>query len=571
MQENIHKTRHNWHVFVLLISVAVGTALFLVGLFANHLGMDTNEGWGIRRVIVLTGGELLAVISVLLLTRFKPQDKVTGWAIGFVVIQCILIYWWYGTAGTMSISFHGGYYDLQAQAFLKGQLDLLVKPSPELLALSDPYDPNQNGNLRLHDALLYHNKYYLYWGPFPAMILAGVNLFINKNISDSFLVILFLSGYVIFMALTAMEIRRHFFPAVQSWILVFSVLIGGLMNPILWLLARPAIYEAAIAGGQCFLFAGIYLGLITFRDGKIRYLNLALCSFFLAGSVLTRINLAPAVVWAALCIAYIIWMRSTTPIQLFKPLLALGIPLTVGALILFSYNALRFGSPFDVGMQYQLAGIHVREYLKNHTVESPAYIFFNLASYFFYPVQKVETFPFITSAWHPTVANPDLGFQFIEPVAGVMTTTAFFWFLALPVVVGIFQIHHRRLMGINSERPVASVSKSLPSKAWVVHLFAGLAVMAFLLISLLYTSTMRYIFDFAPSLYMLAVISLMQGFNIFKHRLAHLILIVFFLTTGIATIVNGILLGFIGYENIFSQTNPNLFQSLTIFFSFLNK
>lgn len=49
----------------------------------------------------------------------------------------------------------GSYYDLLADAFVHGQLHLRIKPAPELLALSDPYDPETNWRYRLHDALLY--------------------------------------------------------------------------------------------------------------------------------------------------------------------------------------------------------------------------------------------------------------------------------------------------------------------------------------------------------------------------------------------------------------------------------
>ena len=36
------------------------------------------------------------------------------------------------------------YYGMLAQAFLNGQTSLLTQPSPELLALADPYDPEAN-------------------------------------------------------------------------------------------------------------------------------------------------------------------------------------------------------------------------------------------------------------------------------------------------------------------------------------------------------------------------------------------------------------------------------------------
>ena len=63
------------------------------------------------------------------------------------------------------------HYALLTDAFLAGRTSLLVRPDPELLALSNPYDPVANVNYRLHDASLYGGKYYLYFGPAPAIVL----------------------------------------------------------------------------------------------------------------------------------------------------------------------------------------------------------------------------------------------------------------------------------------------------------------------------------------------------------------------------------------------------------------
>src|SRR5713101_86638 len=61
------------------------------------------------------------------------------------------------------------YYNLLSDAFLAGRLSLVVEPSKELLNLPDPYDPSLNAKFRLHDASLYKGKYYLYFGPVPAV------------------------------------------------------------------------------------------------------------------------------------------------------------------------------------------------------------------------------------------------------------------------------------------------------------------------------------------------------------------------------------------------------------------
>ena len=64
----------------------------------------------------------------------------------------------------------GDYYNLLVDGFRHGHLYLPVKPEPELLALENPYDPVANAAYRLLDPSLYNGRYYLYFGPVPAVV-----------------------------------------------------------------------------------------------------------------------------------------------------------------------------------------------------------------------------------------------------------------------------------------------------------------------------------------------------------------------------------------------------------------
>ncbi len=196
--------------------------------------------------------------------------KAAGGVAILAVLQCMVIYFWYESAGTMEMIPSTGYYDMQASAFLHGQLALVEKPAPELQSLPDPYDPEQNAPYRLHDASYYKGKYYLYWGPFPALILVIPKLLLGISISDSVLVLLFMSGYAVFLALNLSIIRTMYSPALPGWTFIPAILVGGLMNPALWLLARPAVYEAAISGGQCCALGGLYFALSALRGNRIK-------------------------------------------------------------------------------------------------------------------------------------------------------------------------------------------------------------------------------------------------------------------------------------------------------------
>lgn len=89
-----------------------------------------------------------------------------------------------GRPGTSAFA---GNHNLLAQAFLAGHLYLTIPPDPRLLALPDPYDPGQNHLYRL-PASLYKDRYYLYWGPAPVLLLflpfrAPTGLYFPENLA----------------------------------------------------------------------------------------------------------------------------------------------------------------------------------------------------------------------------------------------------------------------------------------------------------------------------------------------------------------------------------------------------
>src|SRR5688500_5847954 len=140
------------------------------------------------------------------------------------VVFIIIFYQWSFTAGKMLTQWPRGrsYYDLQSRAFLRGQLHLADEPRPELLVLTNPYDPGLNRGLTpLPDLTLYNGKYYLNWGPVPALIVSLFHLvFTAKPIYDSFIVFGFLCGLLIFNTLLILWLREHIFLKLPGWTVI---------------------------------------------------------------------------------------------------------------------------------------------------------------------------------------------------------------------------------------------------------------------------------------------------------------------------------------------------------------
>lgn len=182
---------------------------------------------------------------------------------------------------------------MRAEAFLAGRLSLPVEPKKELLALPDPYDPVLNAAWKLHDVSLYKGKYYLSWGPAPALTLfAPFRLISNRYLDEKFAIALFCFGGLIWSILLLNLLTRTYVPRIPFWMQVLAVLCLGLSNVAPYILRRPLQYEVAIASGYCFLFGGLYwlmAGVLAAPD--TRWWRLALGSLFLGLAVGSRPHL----------------------------------------------------------------------------------------------------------------------------------------------------------------------------------------------------------------------------------------------------------------------------------------
>ena len=181
-----------------------------------------------------------------------------------LAVSLTLLYAALATAGGVYFAVAAPYYDLLAWGLWQGRLDLPVTPSPELLALPDPYDPAQNSAYRLHDASLYEGKYYLYWGPLPALprllwlqLAGALPLGLLWHLGAAVAAAL---GYVAVLHRVASLTHA---PGQRLWLVssAAALLFGPLM---LYLVARPSIYHepilwamAALAWSWCALLRAL--------------------------------------------------------------------------------------------------------------------------------------------------------------------------------------------------------------------------------------------------------------------------------------------------------------------------
>jgi hypothetical protein len=248
-----------------------------------------------------------------------------------------------------------GHYNLMARALQKGRLSLDVPPRPELLELVDPYDPAKNAPYRLHDATLYHGRYYLYYGIAPALVaflpLRLVGLDLPEALAAAlFAILAFAAG-----ALLLARLARACVPGVRPMPLAVAIAVLGLANGMPFLLRGPSVYEVAISAGAFFLMASALAFATAADGGRVRYGRLALGGLSAGLAVASRPNhlfAAPLL----LGIGYVA-VRGW-PMNRARALGSSLLPLAGCLLAIAAYNAARFSNPFEFGTRYQLSGNH---------------------------------------------------------------------------------------------------------------------------------------------------------------------------------------------------------------------
>ena len=475
----------------------------------------------------------------------KPASS-RPWAIAAILIMtCCLIHLWIVTAGLKGWPVYTDYYGRLTDAFLHGQLNLRDGPPPKMLALSDPYDPYANAHYRLHDASLYNGKYYLYWGPAPALVAAAFCWIIrdvDPKFGDQYLVLIYMSGTTILATILIFQIRARFFPKQPPWSAAFAVLTLGLGTPVLYTLARSAIYEASLAAGQFFLMAGFLAAWFGVQNRRASLL--ALAGFCWAMSAGSRIALVPAIGIIALLTAWQLrGLGRRTALNIF----ALFLPLLAGAVLHAWYDYARFGSVTEFGLHYQLANVN-QHALPASELSGARFIVPNAINYLLMPPYLIARFPYVIALRQATVEQAMHPWQVrAETVTGIVWSQPFFIFI-FPALAVLWS---------------GSNDPNQKLKRWLaLSLLVG-GVLGFGPALTIHDSTMRYLIDAVPCLAVLSAFGYwaLIDWLASKPKLAR--------EAGAAACVftiwavpMGLLMGFYGYYAHFPMFNPELYNAI---------
>ena len=379
-------------------------------------------------------------------------------------------------------------YNLLARGLLAGHL-YLDKAAPDVLtSLKDPYDPEANRvaredpRYRLHDLSYRGGRLYLYFGVAPAVLVFIPWHFLTGGWLPHWgaVVLLCSIGLAMNVALL-LSIRRRVFPGAPGWVPPILVLVLGLGSYAPLLAARADIWEVPIAFSYLAVSAalGFLWRCLTLPGKEAGSLACASMAFGLA--FLARPTVLPS---AAILLLFLLlgnrrrevgaWVAGVLPLAFCGALAAL-------------YNADRFGSPFDFGEAWQLAGVYVA-HLRTF---GASFLGTNLRLYLAQSVSLTRIFPY----FHEPALGPlreilPVDHGAVEHISGILLCAPILW--AALFVPGFIRRAH----------PQPALRLLAISAAWV-------SASSLLLVSFFFGTCSRYQFEFVPALALLASVGVL--------------------------------------------------------------
>lgn len=462
------------------------------------------------------------------------------------ILLVVAAYFFAGSNGRFRfelIEWEQSHYASLAEGFLRGQVSMAHVPDPALVAVPDPYLPELRKDVpSLHDASYFEGRYYLYFTPIPALLVhIPVKLATGRYPSDPLVGTLFAIAAFLAQAAFVLRALRDRQPALPLW---FWLLFTGLGNVTPFILQDIWMYEVAALCAMLFasLWAWSFLRFLddaTWRSGL-------LMGTFLALAIASR----PTLIVLGLPTLLALLRRrersegsrdaTTSPPRSFAAprmtsLLAVAAPILLVGTIYAAYNAARFRSPLETGLQYQLTNVALRDFPSCRLCTGPELGRFlnSVQQYVFRPVEVHARFPFVDlryNEYDPGVTFPAKH----EQVGGVFAVIP----LLMASAFAVLLVRSR-------------IATLLTLGGWLL-LFA-LSTCAWI--------TARYELDFLPPMILGAIVALEAGLA--ERRSLR------FLVAALAlySILLGSLLGLTGRAQAFNRFNPELFGKIASWFT----
>ncbi len=438
------------------------------------------------------------------------------------------------------------------EGFLSGGLHLSKEPSRELLSLLDPYDPTANAGLRYHDASLYNGRFYLYFGPVPALVAVPWRLATGHWPPDVLLVCVFLAGAAIFQFLSLKKaLSESGFGKNRYWLLIAgAALVFGAMGPIL--ASRAAIYEVEIAGASFFTSLALY-SYFLFRKGRATRFLITTAAFIVLAA-----GCRPHMMLVGLALLLLFTYKLLKK-ELEKTQVALfATTLCVGAAALFYYNHARFDEYFEFGIKYIMTCIHsgYNKFFPQSPGMAAKYLIMGLYYNFLSVPVLQASFPYVAPAVNRFAPFREISIYEVERAPRLLPENAPFYGYGIDATIGLVYVNPLFLAGplllFYRWKHITDIKKREFLSALGVFLLFGVSTAATPLVFA--GASTRYLADFAPYLVLAGLYCALAALESGGGKLVEIstVLLVFW------SVAVGMDLGFAGYYDLFKLNNPDL-------------
>jgi hypothetical protein len=376
-------------------------------------------------------------------------------------------------------------YNQLAQGLLAGHLYVARDVPPGLALLKDPFDPaattvfREDPRYRLQDFSYAGGRLYLYFGVTPALFLFVPWHLLTGGWLSHWAAAVFLCTVGLLVNLSLVRaIRRRTMPPGPPWTGAACTLILGLGSYAPLLLARADMWEIPIAFGALSVFVALRCLWEAYADTAraAKWMALASAAFGLGFAA------RPTILPGAAILLFPFVSRDVR--RDWRAWLGAVIPLGLCGASVALYNDLRFGSPFEFGQKFQLAGVTVA----NLHLFSAGYFLTNLRFYLFQPLHWTSVFPF---AHEPPIgplrAHLPLNHGGAEHMSGALLYSPVLWAAAAVP------------FAIRAARPDRGLVMIAASTAWVA--LSSLAFLCFF-----FGACSRYQFEFVPEMALMACV-----------------------------------------------------------------
>lgn len=247
-----------------------------------------------------------------------------------------------------------------AKAFASGEVSVGTA-TEEISALEDKIVSWGSDDDRImFDYAIYKGKYYVYFGVLPCILFyLPYHLITGFDLPDAVSMIIMFALLIPGVYLLYREIIKKFFnntDFAMHLLLTIATVFGS--NTIA-VMAEPSVYQVAVVAGVLLSVWGLFgiISALPFAEHVRKLLPAAGCLALVAACRPTML-IYSAVLIPLFIYSFCQWKESgEKPIKLIRMVIALAVPYIIVAGALMFYNVIRFDSPFQFGMIYNMTAV----------------------------------------------------------------------------------------------------------------------------------------------------------------------------------------------------------------------